>query len=116
MIPPGYALRDPPSLIGTYACRGSTVPDEPVEVAQWTLDITVYHARGFGHRLRASVLAKRGGWVTVGSWPWRGLGFPSELLPDIHARIEAVIDEHLLTRYGIRDELPLRWAGEASDQ
>jgi hypothetical protein len=89
--------------------------EEPIEVAQWTLDVTVFHSRGVGHRLRASVLDRRGGWRTVGSWPWKGLGFPEELLPDIDARVCSVIHEHLITRYGIAGQLPFRWAGEPGD-
>jgi len=86
--------------------------NEPVEVAQWTLDVTVYHSRGFGHRVRAAVLDRRGGWHTVGTWSWKGLGFPAEMLPDVQARISAVVAEHLVTRYGIAGQLPFRWAGE----
>lgn len=78
----------------------------PGEVAQWTLDVTVFHGPGFGHRLRASVLGRHGDWHTVGTWSWQGIGIPESLVPDIEARVTAVITEHLLTRYGFRQELP----------
>lgn len=88
--------------------------NEPRETAQWTCDVTVFHVDGFKKRIRAGTLGRHGGWVTVGTWEWSGLGIPPELIPDISGRITAVIEEHLCTRYGIEGELPFRWAGEAA--
>jgi hypothetical protein len=85
---------------------------ERIERAQWTLDVSVFHVKGFGKRLQAATLGQRGGWHSAGTWQWTGLGVPAALLPDIQARICAVIVEHLTTRYGIQEELPFRWAGE----
>jgi len=82
---------------------------ESQELAQWTLDVTVYHGRDFGHRIRARVLNRRGGWHHVGTWSWKGIGVPSELIAEIEARVASVITEHLVTRYGISVELPLTW-------
>ena len=79
--------------------------EEPRELAQWTLDVTVFHHRSAGHWIRASVLDRRGGWHTVGAWSWKGSGFPAELLSDVEARVSGVIAEHLVSRYGLNHTL-----------
>jgi hypothetical protein len=82
------------------------------ENCQWTFDVSIYHRSDLGHILRGAVLDRRGGWHVVGTWTWKGLGVPAELVSDIQARVSAVVAEHLVTRYGIANQLPLRWAGE----
>jgi hypothetical protein len=81
-------------------------------VAQWTLDVTIWHHFSFGHEISARVLTKRGGWVDVGTWRWQGLGIPDSLATDAASRIAAVVQEHLITRYGIQGELDIPWAGD----
>lgn len=85
---------------------------QPTDTAIWTLDLTIYHSPGYGHKLKARTLGRRGGWIDVGSWPWKGIGFPAELLPDIHARVIATIDEFITTVYGVRGEIPNLWTGD----
>jgi hypothetical protein len=81
--------------------------ERPVtESSQWTLDVSVYHLDGFRHVVRAMVLSKRGGWQTCGQWVWTGVGIPEPLLNDVVARVDGLITEHLVTRYGIQLQLP----------
>ena len=86
--------------------------DHREPLPQWTLDVTVFHSPDFGHRIKAAVLSKRGNWFQVGQWEWTGLGIPAELLVDVVTRVNAVIEEHLVTRYGVQGTLPMRWAGD----
>lgn len=87
--------------------------DQAPAIAQWTMDITVWHGATFGHRVTCRVLGKAGGWVDVGTWYWTGLGVPGDLVDDLQARLASVITEHLVTRYGVAGQLDVRWAGEA---
>jgi hypothetical protein len=89
--------------------------EKKAPTAQWTLDCSVFHVDGYRHVVLARVLGRRGGWVSVGSWSWTGLGVPEPLVNDLQARIAAVVAEHLVTRYGVEGELPLRWAGEVGE-
>lgn len=82
------------------------------QAAQWTLDVSVFHDSEFGHRIRARVLGRTGGWVDVGSIQWKGLGVPEDLLRSLCARVEAVLTEHLVTRYGVQGVLDAPCAGE----
>jgi len=75
-------------------------------VAQWTLDVTVWHGPRIGHSITAKVLSRRGGWVDVGTWQWTGFGVPPDLVADCCARIDSVIAEHLVNRYGVAERLP----------
>jgi len=86
-------------------------PHDPV--AQWTLDVTVYHGPQFGHRIHAAVLRRSGGWHPVGDWQWTGLGVPEPLVADCAARIHAVLTEYLISRYGLALQLWKESGGEA---
>jgi len=110
----GFAPLTRAALTTNTNSRGGTLVDKrPASTPQWTLDVTIYHDPAFGHRIVGRVLGRTGGWSDVGSWAWKGLGVPESLLEDIQARVEAVIVEHLVSRYGVQGELPTRWAGEA---
>jgi hypothetical protein len=85
--------------------------DKNQPVAQWTLDVTVYHATGFRHVITAQVLTKRRGWQQIGSWSWTTLGVPADLVPDIEARVCSAITEHLVTAYGVQGTLDVRPGG-----
>jgi hypothetical protein len=83
--------------------------------AQWTLDVTVFHHPSYGHEIEAATLGKSDGWHPAGSWKWQGLGVPAELLTDIQSRVSSIVTEYLVMRYGCREELPLRWAGDPTE-
>ena len=82
------------------------------ERVQWRLGILIYHGSAFGHRI--SLETQRQGYDTVertiGSW--KGLGIPESVLTQASAVLTAAFEEHLVSRYGVAGELPLRWAGE----
>lgn len=85
---------------------------ERAPVAQWTMDVTVFHAPQFGHRVVVQVLGKTGGWLRVGGIQWTGLGIPEGLLEELVAVVDGTVSQHLSARYGIQGTLPHRWAGE----
>jgi len=80
--------------------------ETPQETVVWTLDISVIHGSGYGHRISARVLGRHGGWIAVGSWSWSAGAIPRSLVLDIQARVSAVIGEHLTTRYGLQVDFP----------
>jgi hypothetical protein len=79
---------------------------------QWALSIGVYHDPSFGHRIELW-------WGSTARAPhvrsggtWKGLGIPEAVLTELRAEIDATVTEHLVTRYGVAGELPLKWSGE----
>lgn len=80
--------------------------DQSKSTPQWTLDVTIHHGSGYQHLIQGRVLGRRGSWMDVGSWRWSGRGIPGSVVESLTARIEAVVVEHLVTCYGIQDELP----------
>lgn len=79
---------------------------------QWTLCVQIWHGPTFGHEMVAST-------ETTGRDPsvtllgrWKGLGCPEPVLNSARATVDALVTEHVCTRYGIAGELPLTWAGE----
>jgi hypothetical protein len=85
---------------------------EAKEVLQWTMTMGIFHGQSFGHRLECWVNVIGRGSFEAGTWSWKGLGFPEGLFPDIHARMIAVLDDHIVSRYGVAGELPRLWAGD----
>jgi hypothetical protein len=81
------------------------------EKVQWSLLVQVLHGPKFGHRISLQEQTTgRGPWEqSLGSW--KGIGIPDTVLSLAGARIISVFDEHLTTRYGIANELPLTWPG-----
>lgn len=79
---------------------------KPRNLAQFTLDVSVYHDPGFQREIVVQALTKRGGWIHIGSWRWTGIGVPGDLVNDLLARVDASITEHLVSRYGVQDEVP----------
>ena len=83
-------------------------PDHP----QWAMHVIVWHGPKFGHRI--SLETQRQGChpygVSLGSWT--GIGIPEPVLTLASVRITDTFEQHLTTRYGIRDELPLSWTEE----
>lgn len=83
------------------------------EKPQWNLGVTIYHGSNFGHRIEiwTQKLGQNPKLYDGGSW--RGLGIPDDVLAGCRARLDSIFTEHLVTRYGIQDELPGLW-GEGS--
>jgi hypothetical protein len=82
-------------------------------IPQYYLSLAVYHAPSFGHKVDLwETIVARDYTREVGDWSWKGLGVPATLLRDMQARLSAVLAEHLTFRYGVADELPIRWAGD----
>lgn len=76
------------------------------------MTVTVWHGSTFGHTVELDT-------VTVGRpstsdvlGSWSTLGIPGAVLSGITSSVHAVLTEHLVTRYGLADELPTRWAGD----
>lgn len=73
--------------------------------------ITVYHGQNFGHYLEQEVVIKgREGTKRIGLGQWRGLGVPDDVLRSSSGLIIATWEEHLVSRYGIQNELPSLWS------
>lgn len=79
---------------------------------QWELSVEVWHSPEFGHELTATIYQPGRKAHEAGDWRWRGLGVDPELIEDIVGRLEAVVVEHLVTRYGLTTVNGTRWAGE----
>lgn len=74
---------------------------ERIEVPQWMLWTTVSHGPKFGHAVTLSTVSKNREPFEVARWSWTGIGVPTGLLEDLKVRQTAVLDEHLITRYGL---------------
>lgn len=85
---------------------------QPKGKLQYALSVGVYHDPSFGHRMEL--------WHGKTAIPplvrslgsWKGLGIPEPVLNDALTVVHATLTEHLVTRYGVLGELPLRWSGE----
>lgn len=86
---------------------------EPERKQQWHLLIQISHGPSFGHEITMQQKLRghdAGPRERIGSWT--GLGVPETVLNQATAIIQAVITEHVVTRYGVAGELPLKWAGD----
>lgn len=80
---------------------------------QWRMLVTVYHGPSYGHYMEMETLTRgRGTTLHTGLGNWKGLGIPEPVLNEARALIDAQFSEHLVTRYGVAGELPLKWGGE----
>lgn len=80
---------------------------------QWECCFTIWHAPDFGHKLELRTYTKgRDAARKTELGSWTGLGVPEQLVQDATTLVNAAIVEHLVTRYGIRGELPMKWGGE----
>lgn len=79
---------------------------------QWAMSVGIYHDPSFGHRMELwyGSTAREPKVISLGSW--KGIGVPEGVLNLARAAIDAHFSDHLVTRYGIAGELPLRWAGD----
>jgi hypothetical protein len=81
---------------------------------QFRLLATVYHGPAYGHYLEMETLTKgRRDPLRTGLGRWNGVGIPEDVLRTAGGIILATWDEHLITRYGVKGELPLTWKAEA---
>lgn len=74
---------------------------------QWTMTVTVYHLPNFNHAVEL-VTETRGAprrytHDTVGTW--KGVGIPNDVLQDVAMSVKWVLEEHLITRYGVAANL-----------
>lgn len=80
---------------------------------QWTLTVTIYHGPSFGHVLEMATETKgrpdRMTHDTIGSW--KGIGVPEPVMTQALAVVNAAIQEHLVSRYGVQELLPA-WPDE----
>lgn len=76
-------------------------------IPQWMLWVTIEHGPKFQHRIHISTVDKNNGPYRVATWTWQGVGVPPALLTDCEARVASVLDEHIVTRYGVAQSL--RW-------
>jgi hypothetical protein len=86
--------------------------DDDTRTMQWELSVQIWHSRDAGHELTATIYAPGRRSHEAGDWRWKGLGLDPGLVRDIATRLEAVVVEHLISRYGITGMTDLRWAGE----
>jgi hypothetical protein len=79
---------------------------------QWAMLVKVLHGPAYGHRIEMEtrIIGRSSHVEALGSW--RGVGIPEGVILPATAYVTAALHEHLITRYGIRDELPLKWSGE----
>jgi hypothetical protein len=79
---------------------------------QWELVVTVYHGPNFGHRIEiVQTWRGRQNHTKIDGGSWRGLGIPADVLYSLRATVDSLLSEHLITRYQLREELPLKWEG-----
>lgn len=86
--------------------------DHGPEKWQWAMLVKVLHGPKFGHRVEIQLRSKARETLTLEGGSWTGLGVPGDVLQSLRSQLDAIVSDHLVTRYGIRDELPLKWSGE----
>ena len=86
--------------------------EKPQEKLQWALSVGIYHGPSFGHRIEMwhGATVREPIMVELG-W-WKGLGIPEHVLQHASTMVHAALVEHLVTRYGVQGELPMKWSGD----
>lgn len=79
---------------------------------QWRMLTTIYHGPGFGHYIELETISKGREGVRIGAGSWNTLGIPEPVLTQARTLLDAKFTEHLVSRYGVQGELPIKWAGE----
>jgi hypothetical protein len=79
---------------------------------QWAMLVKVLHGSVYGHRIEIETRTKGRESHAQPAGTWRGLGIPEPVLTCARAQLDVIFTEHLITRYGVRGELPLKWSGE----
>lgn len=83
-----------------------------IDKPQWALHVIVWHGQSFGHKIELET--QRQGCApspirSLGSW--KGLGVPESVAELAQAQLGDTLYEHLVTRYGIQEELRLPFSG-----
>lgn len=86
--------------------------NHPTQQWQWAMLVKVLHGPAFGHRLEVEVQKRGLSSITFSGGSWNGLGIPADVLYGFRAQLDAIVSDHLITRYGLREELPTKWSGE----
>lgn len=86
---------------------------KPNDKLMWTMCVHVWHAPDYGHKLQ--IVTYRGfdgpsKYYDGGTW--KGLGIPGMVLEQVRSLADGILSEHLVMRYGLQEELPIKWAGE----
>lgn len=79
--------------------------NRPIEVPQWMLWCTISHGPKFGHALTIETVSKAQERHQVSRCSWTGIGIPPSLLLDSQNLLCSVLGEHVVTRYGVAQEL-----------
>jgi len=86
---------------------------KPNDRLQWTMVFHVWHAADYGHKLQIvtyNAYNSDGKYYDAGTW--KGLGIPGAVLEQARSLADGILSEQLITRYGVQEELPVKWAGE----
>jgi len=80
---------------------------------QWVMTVTVYHGPAFGHSVEVQTVTRGRNTDThdvLGTW--KGVGVPWKVYTGIMNSIDAILAEHLVSRYGVQEELTGVWGEE----
>jgi hypothetical protein len=75
--------------------------------------VSVFHGPTYGHYMELErAFRGREECLRTGLGQWNGLGIPEDVMRTASGLIVAAFEEHLITRYGVAGELPVKWGGE----
>src|SRR5262249_28016541 len=92
--------------------RGGTPVRTVNRRAQWAMHVVIYHESTCGHVIEVETQRQGQEPYLSPSANWKGLGIPEPVLNSIRTAMDALLTEHLVSRYGVQGELPVTWAGE----
>jgi hypothetical protein len=76
------------------------------------MTVSVFHSSSLGHEIELTLWSVgRGVQQPVNIGHWKGLGCPEKVLQEARTMVDAAFSSHVINRYGIADELPLKWSG-----
>jgi len=69
------------------------------------MTVSLWHGTQFGHTVEVETVTKGRDIDTIDSLgSWRGIGIPEETYKGIMASVNAILSEHLVTRYGVNPQ------------
>jgi hypothetical protein len=86
--------------------------DYEIKDIQWTMTVEVVQNSKIGHGLTLIRMGKNRPVKETFLGSWRGLGVPEAVLVHARTAIDAAFTDYLMNRYGVAEELPLKWSGE----